>query len=79
MSVKMTIDRFGVDKKLNVNYNSVGMQISCSLEVSADATAEDVLEAVKKARTVLEGLLDTMIVESASNLQKLQQKASKPK
>ncbi len=75
---KIRIDQFSIDKKLNINYNSVGMHISCSLDVPVDSIKE-ATEVVERARSVLESLLDGMIVESASGLQKLQQTASKHK
>lgn len=73
--MKITKVSFGVDKKLNVNYNSVGMHIGVEVEVDE----KDGLSVTTQLREVAEGILDGMIIESIQSLPKLTAQAKKPK
>ena len=64
---------FGIDKKLSLNYNSVGMQVG----VEAEIDEKDGISVVTQLRELAEGLLDGMLVESLQGLPVLTAKAKK--
>jgi hypothetical protein len=64
---------FSVDKKLSINYNSVGMSIG----VEADVGEDEGLAVATQLRELAEGLIDGMIVESIQALPALTAKAKK--
>ena len=64
---------FSVDKKLSVNYNSVGMSIG----VEADIGENEGIAAATQLRELAESLIDGMIVESIQALPALTAKAKK--
>ncbi len=69
--IKVTV---GVDKKLNINYNSAGLHIGVEAEVEGGESLEQVARELKKTA---EEILDPMVVESAISLPSLIAKAKK--
>jgi hypothetical protein len=63
--MKVTKIEVGVDKKLSVNYQSLGLHIGMEAEVGEDESAELCAQELKK---VIEGILDPMLIDSAKSL-----------
>jgi|WetSurMetagenome_2_1015567.scaffolds.fasta_scaffold00469_9 hypothetical protein len=62
---------FSVDKKLSMNYNSVGMQIGVEAELAEN---EGIAESTQ-LRSMVEDILDGMLIESLQGLPNLVTKA----
>jgi len=71
--MKITKITFGMDKKLSLNYNSVGMHVGAEAEVGED----EGLAVAVQLRDAVESLLDGMLVSSAQGLTGLATKAAK--
>ena len=72
--VQLTIKSISVEKKLSVNYNSVGMNIGADISCDPEITTEEAVQGIKEARFILEQVLDEMLVDSVTKLPKLQEK-----
>ena len=72
--MKLVKVKVGVDKKLNINYNSAGAYIGLEAEVDEGESLEQVAKELKK--TAVE-ILDPMVIESAAGLPSLIAKAKK--
>ena len=72
--VRLTIKSVSVEKKLSVNYNSVGMNIGADISWDPETTTEEAVQGIKEVRLILEQVLDEMLVDSVTKLPKLQEK-----